>query len=156
MGAYQQQVHELWPNESCWEFRLGTWPQLMLLQSFHLAAIELVHAATASRTFQQTGVSAAVCQTSGGTGGSGHLQAGHRLPQRGRQEHTRPGDSAKGQKGTVPTGSPRAVRLRQLTYMTIAKDKKQACCRVAPKEVPLWPWVTRALQSSVCHASPMN
>ena len=153
MGAYQQQVHELWPNESCWEFRLGAWPQLMLLQSFHLAAIELVHAATASRTFQTNRSLRSSVPDKRRHGWIGTSASRSPPPP---PEHTRPGDSAKGQKGTVPTGSPRAIRLRQLTYMTIAKDKKQACCRVVPKEVPLWPWVTRVLQSSVCHASPMN
>ena len=29
-------------------------------------------------------------------------------------------------------------------------------CRAVPKEVPLWLWVTRVLQSTVCHAKPMN
>ena len=115
--------HGFWPSESCWEFRVGIWPRLMLLQSFHLAAMNLHMLLLHPGHFKQTGVSAAVCQTGGGTGGSGHLQAGHRLPQRGRQKHTRPGDSAKRQKSTEPTRSPRTVRLRQLTYMAIAQGQ---------------------------------
>ena len=45
---------------------------LVLLQSFHLAAIELAHAATASRTFQTTGISAAVCQVTAQAGTALH------------------------------------------------------------------------------------
>ena len=112
-----------WPSESCREFRVGTWPRLMLLQSVHLAAMNLHMLLLHPGHCKQTGVSVAVCQTGRGTGGSGHLQAGHRLPQRGRQEHTRPGDSAKRQRCTEPTRSPRTVRLRQLTYMAIAQGQ---------------------------------
>ena len=105
LEPFSKLEHGFWPSESCREFRVGTWPRLMLLQSFHLAAMNLHMLLLHPGHFKQTGVSAAVCQTGRGTGGSGHLQAGHRLPQQGRQEHTRPGDSAKGQKCTELQGS---------------------------------------------------
>ena len=68
--------HGFWPSESCGDVRAGTWPRLMLLQSFHLAAKNLHMLLIPLGHFQQTGVSVAVCQTDRGTGESGHLQAG--------------------------------------------------------------------------------
>ena len=69
-----------------------------------LGCNELAHAATASRTFQTNRSLRSSVPDRRRHGRSGHLQAGHRLPQRGRQEHTGPGDSAKGQKALSQPG----------------------------------------------------
>ena len=37
-GAEQRTGAWVWPSESCGGLRVGTWPRLMLLQSFHFAA----------------------------------------------------------------------------------------------------------------------
>ena len=73
-----------------------------LVSTYALAVLslgcqELAHAANTSSTFEATRSLRRSMPTDRDTGESGPLYAGHRLPQRGRQEHTRPVDSAKGQ-----------------------------------------------------------
>ena len=103
---------------------------IMLLQSFHLAAKNLHMLLTPPGHFKQTGVSIAVCQT----------DRGRKSPSR---SHTRPGDSATGQKCTETTKFPKTVRLKQHTYMAIAQRQVSKWCRVVSKEVPQQP----------CHSS---
>ena len=138
--------HGFWPSESCGDVRVGTWSRLVLLQSFHLAAKNLHMLLIPPGHFKQTGVSVAVCQTDRGTGESGHLQAGH----------TRPGDSAKGQKCTETTKVSKDRPSQTNLYGYCTEASEQAWCLVVSKEVPQQLWVTQVRQSSVCHASPMN
>ena len=75
--------HGFWPSESCWEFRVGIWPRLMLLQSFHLAAMNLHLLLLHPGHFKQTGVSAAVCQLAINPKRPNRLQNGRNGPEQG-------------------------------------------------------------------------
>ena len=142
--------HGFWPSESCREVRVGTWPRLVLLQSFHLAAMNLHMLLLHPGHFKQTGISAAVCQTGRGTGGSGHLQAGHRWGS------TRDLVTVQKDKNALSPGLQGPFVSDNLPIWPLHRDEYQAWCRVVSKGGAAEPWVTQVLQSWVCHASPMN
>ena len=64
-----------------------------------------------------------MCQPNWDTEESEHLQAGHRLPQRGRQKHTRLGDSATGQNCTETTKPPTKSIADNVPIGPLHKDK---------------------------------
>ena len=64
-----------------------------------------------------------MCQPNWDTEESEHLQAGHRLPQRGRQKHTRLGDSATGQNCTETTKPPTKSITDNVPIGPLHKDK---------------------------------